>query len=108
MKLVLKKEKPYVLSLSHKLWSFGSASDVKFVWLSNNFQLRAQQQEERAAREAARIEKEKADKEKREAEEKRKAEEEAQKKKEAMAEMALAAKRKVFWPLIYFWQIHTR
>ena len=25
-----------------------------------------------------------------------------------MAEMALAAKRKVFWPLIYFWQIHTR
>ena len=43
---------------------------------------------ERAAREAARVEKEKQEKEKKLEEEKRKAEEEAQKKKEAMAKMA--------------------
>ena len=72
---------------------------------------------ERAAREAARIEKEKQEKEKKLEEERKKAEEEAQKKKEAMAEMALAAKRKVFWPKVFwlhsdtprytFSQIHT-
>ena len=50
---------------------------------------------ERAAREAARIEKEKQEKEKKLEEERKKAEEEAQKKKEAMAKMAGAYGQKV-------------
>ena len=61
---------------------------------------------ERAAREAARIEKEKQEKEKKLEEERKKAEEEAQKKKEAMAKMAGAYGQKVLHEFIL--NLHNR